>query len=147
MKKIIPALLLFIALCVTSGSALEHQIPPPIVTLQSGISVISPSFINISSSSSSLSISSQGVATVSATVTGTSGVTTKSAITAELQQYKNGTWVTIATFSVSSNSYRASLSETKSVDKGYTYRVQATVTTTYGTSKESHVVTSASKAY
>ncbi len=36
-------------------------------------------------------------------------------------------WVTIKTFTSSSNSHRTSLSETHSVSKGYSYRVQALI--------------------
>jgi len=80
---------------------------------------------NISSASSSISISGT-TAYVACSVYGYQAKTTRCSITANLQQYKNGGWVTIATWSQSYNNYRGALSASKTVSRGYSYRVYAT---------------------
>jgi len=85
---------------------------------------------NISYASSNLSISG-GKAYISCSLTGYQGTTIKCKISAYLQQYKNGSWVTIGSWSKTSNMYRATLDVSKAVSKGYKYRVYAYF---YGTS-------------
>ena len=85
---------------------------------------------NISYASSGLSISS-GTAHVSCVLTGYQGITKKCTISAYLQQYKNGNWVTIGSWSKNFSQYRGSLTASKTVSKGYKYRVYAYF---YGTS-------------
>lgn len=91
-----------------------------------GLERISPYTLYIEDSRSDLTISS-GQAQVSSHIMGRSDVT-KVKIVARLQKYENGKWTTIKTYTKTSNSSFASLSETYSVTKGYTYRVSNTLT-------------------
>jgi len=65
---------------------------------------------------------------LSCSVTGYQGLTTSCKITANLQQYKNGAWTTIDTWTQSYNSYRGTLSASRTVAAGFSYRVLASVT-------------------
>ncbi|MEG0899998.1 MAG: hypothetical protein RSF40_09860 [Oscillospiraceae bacterium] len=108
---------------------------------------ISPYMDYIAQANGTLYINSNGTATVDCDVYGYQGTTTRVEISANLQQYKNGRWVTIKTFTASSNSHRTSLSETHSVSKGYSYRVQATIKAYSGSSVETRTVTSSEASY
>lgn len=108
---------------------------------------ITPCWNYISSVYSNLTNDNSGVATVYCYVNGKIGSTTRIEITADLQRYDNGRWITINRFAAASDSHRATLSHTHTLAKGYTYRFQATVTAYSGTSVESDVVTSGTVAY
>lgn len=86
---------------------------------------IMPCTMNITKAGSDLSINSSNVATIKCSLQGTPGVT-KTTITATLQKKNGSTWTNVQTWSATSNSERVSLSKTKTVSKGGTYRVQAT---------------------
>lgn len=101
----------------------------------------------ITQAKASLYIDSSGTATVSSSVYGYQGTTTRVTICAKLQQYKNSNWVTVKTFTADSNSHRASLNEDYSISKGYSYRVQATITAYSGSSAETKTVTSSEANY
>lgn len=108
---------------------------------------ISPLMDYISQASASLYIDSNGVATVKSSVYGYQGITTRVEISANLQQYKGSQWVTIKTFTAESDSHRVSLSNTFSVTKGYSYRVQATIKAYSSPSVETRTVTSSVATY
>lgn len=95
---------------------------------------------------SNLAIESGGLAKAEAYIRGNSNVT-KVSITANLQQYKSGKWNTIKTFSKSKESTTVSLLEEYSVAKGYTYRLQSTVTAYCGGASETKTVTSSEVKY
>ena len=107
---------------------------------------ISPYMYYISHANSNIYISN-GKATISCSVYGYQGITTRVKIDAKLQQYKNGKWVSIDTFSNENNSYRVSINETSSITKGYKYRVQATVKAYSGSLVETRTVTSSEAKY
>jgi len=69
-------------------------------------------------------------------VTGFQKTVTKCSIKANLQQYKNGSWVTIATWQQSYNDYYGFLTGTKALTKGYDYRTQAIYTATSASGTE-----------
>lgn len=100
-----------------------------------------PYMLYIKSAGGMLDVSSGGSANIEVYVKGTSSVT-KVSITAKLQQYKNGSWSTIKTFTKSKDSTSVTLSDTYPVTKGYTYRVQSTVTAYCGGASETRTVTS-----
>lgn len=108
---------------------------------------ISPYMNYIAQANGTLYINSNSVATVDCDVYGYQGTTTRVEINANLQQYKSGRWVTIKTFTAASNSHRTSLSETHSISKGYSYRVQATIKAYSGSSVETRTVTSSEVKY
>ena len=94
-----------------------------------------------------LYIDSSGKATTDCSVYGYQGITTKVSITANLQQYKDGRWATIKTYTESANSHRVSLYETTTVLKGYAYRVTAEVKAYSGSSVETRSLTSSEASY
>lgn len=108
---------------------------------------ISPLMDYISQANASLYIDSNGVATVKSSVYGYQGITTRVEISANLQQYKGSQWVTIKTFTAENDSHRTSLSNTYSVTKGYSYRVQATIKAYNSSSVETRTVTSSEATY
>ncbi len=86
---------------------------------------IQMAYINTTSNDFAISA---GQAYISCSIKGYSDITDNVTIYANLQQYKNGSWVTIESWSETFNDYIGSINKTYSVDKGYTYRVRATFT-------------------
>jgi len=101
---------------------------------------------NISTTTTGISISG-GNGSVICSVAGRQGIVTKCSIKANLQQYKNGSWVTIATWEKSYNDYYGSLTGTKAITKGYDYRTQAIYTATSATMTETFTAYSGVKHY
>ena len=101
---------------------------------------------NISTTTTGISISG-GNGTVICSVTGFQKTVTKCSIKANLQQYKNGSWVTIATWQQSFNDYYGLLTGTKAITKGYDYRTQAIYTATSASLTETFTTYSGVKHY
>ena len=101
---------------------------------------------NISVTSTGISISN-GNGSAVCSVTGFQTFVTKCSIKANLQQYKNGNWVTIATWQQNFNSYRGSLTGTTAITKGYDYRIQAIYTATSASMTETFTTYSGVKHY
>ncbi|MEF9992729.1 MAG: hypothetical protein RSD22_11020 [Romboutsia sp.] len=99
----------------------------------------------IARSQSNLSINTNGVASISSTISGIAGVT-KTEINSNLQQLRNGSWTTIKSGS-KSGSRDCNFTTTYSVPKGYSYRVSSVVKAYKGTSSETKTVNSASYYY
>ena len=78
-----------------------------------------------SAASATLSISSSGVATAKGSIVGILGTTTKTTVHLYLQRYEDGEWVDVDDWILSQNTVSSTLTETKSVDKGYKYRAKA----------------------
>lgn len=73
-----------------------------------------------------LSISSSGTATATGNITGYQGTTTKVQIILYLQQYKDGKWQDVTSWTQTFNNYKGTLEDTYStVQKGYKYRVKS----------------------
>ena len=134
----------FVVLSFAQVQALE--IADNISTYDTDNSYVSPYMDYISHANSNIYISN-GKATISCSVYGYQGITTRVKIDAKLQQYKNGKWVSIDTFSNENNSYRVSINETSSITKGYKYRVQAIVKAYSGSLVETRTVTSSEAKY
>ena len=84
----------------------------------------------------SLSISSSGVATLTAEFTGYSGTTTKVVIALTLEkQNTNGSWYTVISWQSTYNSYSATMIKTYNVSSGL-YRAKAVYTAYSGSSTE-----------
>ena len=109
--------------------------------------VIRPYMDYIARASWFLYIDSSGKATTDCSVYGYQGTTTKVSITANLQQYKDGRWITVKTYTEGANSHRASLYETATISKGYTYRVSAEVKAYSGSNVETRNLTSSEASY
>ena len=105
---------------------------------------IEPRMTYIAQADCLLSISS-GTASVSGTVYGYYGQATKCTVTVVLQEKSGLFWNTIDTWTTTKNDYRASVSGSKSVTAGKTYRAQATVTVWAGSASESQTITTATK--
>ncbi|MGL5711977.1 MAG: hypothetical protein ACRCXT_13655 [Paraclostridium sp.] len=104
-----------------------------------------PRYKYISSARSNISINSSGLATISCSALGVTGVN-KIEMTSYLQQYKGGKWVNIASWS-GSGTNNCLVSKTKSVTKGYSYRVSAKIKAYKGTQSESITVNSTTAIY
>lgn len=135
-KRIVSLLLCFflVAVQIPNGSAAEmgtYAMPqnPGITPHWNYISNVNPSLT-----------ADDGAAKVSCSVYGKIGTTTRVEITAELQQYITGCWMTVKIFTAESDSHRVMLSEVYSLTPGYSYRLRATVTAYSGTAMESDVV-------
>ena len=109
--------------------------------------IITPQMVYIYESQSKLNITSTGQAQVKCYVEGYSGTVTKVSIEAELQQYKDGDWVTINSWYQSSSSYRLTLSKSMAVPKGYSYQVVADVTAYNGSDSETQTIISSEIDY
>lgn len=134
------------ALLVMSCNAHVHAdeiVPLAAATVPS----ISPLMEYIAGNEAGISVDSNGLATISCKTCGYIGITTRVEITADLQRYDNGRWITINRFAAASDSHRVSLNHTHILATGYTYRVQATVTAYSGTSVEVDVITSGTVLY
>ncbi len=84
--------------------------------------MMQPMWTNISTVGGGVSISSSGVASLSARMVAYDPVN-NTKITTSLQQYKNGSWTTLSSWSQTSYSRNCSWASSKSVTKGYTYRL------------------------
>ena len=78
-----------------------------------------------SAANATLSISSSGVATAKGSIIGILGTTTKTTVHLYLQRYEDGEWVDVDDWLLSQNAVSTTLTETKSVDRGYKYRAKA----------------------
>jgi len=101
---------------------------------------------NISSTTTGIHLTG-GNGSAICSVVGYQTFVTKCSIKANLQQYKNGSWVTIATWQQSFNTCRGSLTGTKALTKGYDYRIQAIYTATSATMTETFTTYSGVKRY
>ena len=101
---------------------------------------------NISATTTGISISG-GNGTAICSVSGFQKIVTNCSIKANLQQYKNGSWVTIATWQQNFTGSYGSLTGTAALTKGYDYRVQAIYTATSATLTETFTAYSGVKSY
>lgn len=92
-------------------------------------------YIYLVSKASYLDISSN-TATIRATLKAKSNID-KVLITSRLQKKVNGEWKTVEAWTVSKNGYSCSLEKTRSVNKGYEYRVFSTMKSYKGDKSES----------
>ncbi len=100
---------------------------------------IAPYMLYIVDARCTLSISGT-TATVNAWVIGDDFDATKAKVVAELQEKDGSSWTTIATWTDTQNAYRASVNKTKSITRGKTYRVKATVTVWEGSASETQTI-------
>lgn len=143
MKKILAAVCLSATALtlVPTASMAEAAVIPVTSQHEEGIA---PYLMYIADSRAELSISGK-TASVSCWVKGDSSYATKAKVVAELQEKRGSSWTTIATWNDTQNSYRASVSKTRSVTTGKTYRVKATVTAWQGAQSETKTVYSDEK--
>ena len=105
-----------LSLSLTVVLLLALVIPAGATEADSGIS---PRYTYISTVSTNLSISNLGIATCPATCFATNISSVK--LTCRLQQYKNGVWTTIRTWT-DTGANMGSISQSVAVYSGYTYR-------------------------
>lgn len=109
------------------------------------INNLAPRYKYIKYATSNLDIKN-GSATINSHMTSSLN-TTKSLITSRLQRKVSGSWVTIDSWTVSSNKNSCSLGKIKSVSKGSEYRVFSTVKAYSNSDFESIAVYSPIKRY
>ena len=102
---------------------------------------VEPRMVSILSYGTDLSISDNGVATITGSVMGKAGVT-HTYVKVTLQKSVSGTWTDVESWEVSSDNRSASVNTTYQVSRG-TYRV----TMTCSANSESTSATSATKTY
>ncbi len=105
---------------------------------------IAPYMLYIEDWKNNLTISGT-TATIDCWVKGVIGEATKAKVVAELQEKSGSNWTTIDTWTDTQSSYRAAVKETKTVSKGKTYRIKATVTVWEGSKSENQTVYSGEK--
>ena len=135
-----------ILLQIATTSFAGGSVPPPTEAI-GNIPIIVPYMKYIARASANLIIDSKGKATITASIDGYKGVTDKVGINAELQQYKNGRWTKVTSFSDSGNSHRIRIYETTEVSRGYKYRVVTKVTAIHNGDKETKTITSSEQKY
>lgn len=139
-QKIKKVLALCLTLCLAVGIA-----PVSFAAQPNESGMIAPYAAYIRDEDCALKISGK-TATVTASVTGQTGIATKCKVTAMLQrELSSGSWVTVKSWTDQQDSRKASVSETYSVISGETYRVKATVTVWAGEQSESMTIYSDSK--
>ncbi|MDU6855721.1 MAG: hypothetical protein E6370_15010 [Clostridiales bacterium] len=109
--------------------------------------IIVPYMDYINDATVGLKITSDGEAQVRSSIVGYSSSVDKIKIEATLQQYKNGKWTDIKTWSKSYSSYKGNLGETYQVSKGYSYRVVSKFTAYSGSKMETQTVTGSEVKY
>ena len=75
------------------------------------------------------------------------GSATSVEIKADLQQYKNGAWTSIRSWTKSADNYRLNLAESIQVSKRYSYRAISTVTAYSGHVSETRTIISGEDIY
>ena len=126
--------------CLTSGmlpQALAVQADEP------GVEDIMPCMLYIQSQDCTCIIKG-GKVTAKAIVTGVPDAT-KAKVVVTLQEKSGTSWKNVKSWNIEKDSDYASVSGSKAVTAGKTYRAQAKVTVWVGTKSESKTITSASK--
>lgn len=100
---------------------------------------------NYNIASATLSVNN-GTATVSGTLAGIRGVTTKATVHLYLQQYCNGQWTDYEDWLESNNGKDCTVHKTISVPKGYKYRAKASCYA-YAGAKSEHVTKYSAEVY
>ncbi len=95
-----------------------------------------------------LNISSSGTATMTVSVTGYKGTTTKIKVVIDLLKYSGGTWKKVKTYMDTFNTWYGAKEHTYSgLDKGYTYRMKCTYTVYNGSNYEYFILYSNQDSY
>lgn len=146
MKKNILKILLCSFILVAGIEPTKGAVVQPEEIAESMESVV-PCMTYITQIRNTLSISNSGNAQLVCNVAGVYGSVTRIVITANLQQYQNGQWITIETYAKDSNSYDVTLNNSCQVSKGYTYRVVANVQAYTSSASEGRTVVSREVRY
>lgn len=109
--------------------------------------IVAPYMDYINDATVGLKITSGGEAQVRSSIVGYSSTVDKVKIEATLQQYKNGSWTDLKTWTKSFSSYKGNLGETYQVSKGYSYRVVTKFTAYSGSKSETQTVTGSETKY
>lgn len=109
--------------------------------------IVAPYMDYINDATVGLKITSSGEAQVRSSIVGYSSTVDKVKIEATLQQYKNGSWTDLKTWTKSFSSYKGNLGETYQVSKGYSYRVVTKFTAYSGSKSETQTVTGSETKY
>lgn len=129
-----------LAICMSASFA-ETFIGEIVPQISIHIQMVEPRMTYIYSYSTELSISSDGVATVTGTIRGKSGVTS-TYVKVTLQKSESGQWVDVKSWEESSSTRSITIAEIYQVVRG-TYRV----TMTCSANGETKTATSASRSY
>ncbi|WP_077534339.1 hypothetical protein [Massiliimalia massiliensis] len=124
--------------CTMSVGVFAEEAPP--ISDEPDVPVteeIDPRFSYIIAATSTIGFKN-GQATAGSTLDGKKSLTTKITIYTYLQQYKNGTWISIGGSSKTTNSYYAYNTYSKTITKGYKYRTKSVFYVYSGSNLETH---------
>lgn len=124
-KKIVTVVLMLgmmVGISINTVAAGENQ--TEVLQVDERGSEISIMMVNITKQDNKLMISSSHDATVKCCLIGLRGVT-KTSITATLQKKVGNSWTNVKTWTATTNSNKTSLTKTKNVAAGSSYRVKA----------------------
>ncbi|MEE0742293.1 MAG: hypothetical protein U0M21_08450 [Emergencia sp.] len=97
---------------------------------------IEPYAQNYQSVTANISSSSAGTIKATGIIVGKVGYTTKLSAQLSLQRYSGRGWITVGTWTETTNDSVLAMSKTKAVPKGYKYRTKAVFTAYAGTKSE-----------
>jgi hypothetical protein len=131
-------LILSLALIFPGTAAASSSAPaePPEVLEAGSLHQITPMFLYVSRTATSLLISPTGLATATGSLVGYPGITDEVWIFLYLQVFSNGTWQTLQTWSQIYQGYYGVLQATAYVSSGHYYRVKASYYAWSGNSYE-----------
>ncbi|MGN9096799.1 hypothetical protein [Flintibacter porci] len=139
-KELLPALCVSLCLC----GAMAPSVSAVEIPELSNQEEITPYALYIRKAECTLSLNG-GIATIRVSVTGQTGVVDRCQVVVTLEEKSGTTWKTIATWSDESDGGRASLSETKAVTAGKTYRAKVVATAWSGSKSETKTILSSEK--
>ena len=131
----------------TMISVLLTTSPVSVLAAEQSESLIAPCDLYTDRVSAHLTISSTGTANILVNVIGRAPLTTKIFVYVYLQQYKNGVWQSITTWSQTKTATSNSLTKNVAVEKGYQYRVKVSSYVYSGEKYEDLVTYSAVVSY
>lgn len=138
-KRVLISVLCLFMLIISSTSTFSLSVSNKNIESQD---LIVPYMNYISGTNLRLSKNQSGRAEIYCRVSGYLGTTTKIEVTAYLQEYKNGTWQTIRTYTQTSNSHIASMTRESAVSSGRSYRVTVLVQAYSGERSEIQIIRS-----
>lgn len=142
MKKKSICLIIVFSLCILTANSL-----PVNAVASQRLNDIVPFYDYTSKTNTSISISQSGVGTCTASITGYQDLTTQIQIYMYLEQYSNGSWRVIKTWTESYNYFKGTLQQDYSVSKGYRYRTKASYYAYSGSNYENIVRYSSEAQY
>ena len=139
-KALLPALCVSLCLCgamIPDASAISYDKVPR-------QDAVAPYAIYIAKASCDLNFNGK-TAVIMGRVTGQTGIVDRCRVVVYLQEKSGSEWKTVDTWTAEEDGQRASVSETKAVTAGKTYRAKVVVTAWSGSKSETKTISSPEK--